>query len=761
MTTATPGGRTQASEPPPQIKDQRFGPGQDDGLDHARIRLVREQRWGAQDIYCLERDRQVELHARMLMGDQWSVWSPLAGTFINVSEALGLPEVLWRELPRINLLADWYDLTIARMTENPPTLGAIPRDADRSSALLANASDVLLPKLWDDLKMTDRQFELVGWMAVAGWAFIKSYPDYLAGDYTQGPALFPSPNGDGSLVPVEQAYYGADGQPQGQVVPQMDGSHLYDATGAQPGREGRLCTHVLTPLDCRGEWGGAPWQSKAWHIHRSLLTHEQFAARYPGIDVHADSSVYGGNATQYYRVRLERGPGHYGATDLSGYGWGQDGYGPPVELITVDEMWERPSAMFPDGRLLIVTPNLVLHDGPRPFPKLQDYDLTSPISYVEWQRVPGRLFGTTPVERGVPIQRQVNTGARQILLHRAKVTNPVLILNTAYGLTEEDAEQRNQPGAVIPMELPPGVAVDQVAGYLQPGQLGADAWKAQEWLENQFRLIMDLEGSAGAPQTVNASGEQVKELRFNSDRPISVPVRHLAACLEEQACIWYCILPTMWSAEKTVAYTGEDNAARTLTLLPEMWDGKVKVAINAESMMPRSRQEREAQAVRDYQLGLFGQPGTPDAIQRYYKQSQYPNLDDADLPGGVDTATCKELVNQVRQGTPAMAIPMLEQWNLGVMQTVLREYMAAPEFLQYPPPIQQEMQVLWQRFQQAEQMQAWNQAMRQTKVQAGIAQIQAPLLQAAATMHGQMAQAAQPPEPAQSSSSASPSGQGD
>lgn len=755
MTIAAPQSRV-AYQPPPAIKDPSFQPGQDDGLDRARITLVREQRWGAQDIYCLERDRQVELHARMLMGDQWSVWSPLAGTFINVSDALGLPELLWRELPRVNKLADWYDLTIARLTENAPTLGATPRDADRTSALLANASDVLLPKLWDDLKMTDRQFELVGWMAVAGWAFIKSYPDYATGDYMQGPAMFPSPLDGNTMVPVEQAYYGQDGQPQGQVVPQMDGSHQYDPSGAQPGREGKLCAHVLTPLDCRGEWGNSAWQSKSWHIHRSLLTVEQFQQRYPGVEAKPDATAYGGNATQYYRVRLERGPGHYGQTDFSGYGWGGDGFGPPVELITVDEMWERPSSMFQEGRLLIVTPNLVLHDGPRPFPKLDDYDLTSPISYCEWQRLPGRPFGTSPMERGVPIQRQINSGARQILLHRAKCTNPPLVVNTAFGLTEEDAEQRNQPGAVIPVELPPNVPVEAVAGYLQPGVLGPDAWKAQQWLEEQFNLIMDLEGSAGAPQTDQASGEQVRELRFNSDRPISVPVRHLAACLEEQADIWYCILPTIWSTEKTVAYTGSDNAARTLSLMPEMWDGKVKVAINAESMMPRSRQEREAQALRDYELGLYGPPGTPDSIQRYFKQSQYPNLDDEDLPGGVDTATCKELVNQIRQGIPAMSIPMLEQWNLAVMQAVLREYMAAQEFLSYPPPIQQQMQILWQRFQQAEQVQAWNVAMRQTRVQAGIAQIQAPLAQAAATMHGQMAQAATPPEPAQSSS-ASPS----
>jgi len=302
------------------------------------------------------------------------------------------------------------------------------------------------------------------------------------------------------------------------------------------------------------------------------------------------------------------------------------------------------------------------------------------------------------------------------------------------------------------------VPVEAVAGYLVPGQLGPDAWKAQQWLEQQFIQLMDLEGSGGQPQTENASGEQVKELRFNSDRPISVPIRHMAAALEEQGNIWLAMLPTIWPMEKTIAYTGEDNAARTLSLIPEMWDGCVKVQVNAEAMMPRSRQEREAQARTDYQMGLFGQPGTPDAANRYFKFAQYPDLDDADLPGGVDTATMKELVNRVRQGTPAGQIPMLEQFNYPVMRAVLREYMAAQEFLAYPPPVQGQLQMLWQMLEEAEQRQALIQTMRQAKVQAGMMQIQAPLAMAGAQLQGQAAGAAAPPEPPPSASPSSSSG---
>jgi len=712
---------------PPPLREND----QPDASDPERITMVRG-RWHHQDMALLERDKNVEQHCRMLMGDQWSVWSPLAGMMVNVAEAMGLPELLWRELPRVNLVQDWFDMTIARLTENPPVWRASPRDADRESVLLAEASDVLLPKLWDDLRMTDRLWEIVGWMAVAGWSFFKTYADFtLDGN---GTAI------DSAAVEEPTTAFGAPGQ-------------------SPPQELGRLAGRVPGPLDVRGEWGqNIPWQDKRWHIHRMLLRPDEVLERF-GVEVAPDTSTTGTGATSYYRMRLERGPGHYGSTDFSGFGWGNSGIGPQERLVTVDEMWERPSAMFPDGRLTVTTAQHVLYDGPRPFPRLKTYNLTSPITYIEWQRIPGRPYGTTPLERGVPIQRQINLGARQFLLHRAKMTNPVLLLNAAAGLDETDAQQFQRPGSNIVCEFPPGTT-QPPAVFIAPAALGADAWKVQEWLERSFERVMDLEGAGGIPQTANASGEQVKELRFNSDRPASVPVRHLARGLEEIGCLTYVILPEIWPAGKTVSYVGKDRAARTMILGPELFDGQVKVEINAESMMPRSRQEREAMAFRNFQAAVYGQPGTPEAMQMYLKQSAFEDFDEEDLPLGVDAVTAKHLLGLILQGTPGKAVPMLEQWNYGTMLQVVREFMASPEFLKLQPPIQQEFQALWLRLQDGQRIQALQQLMRQQQAQGQALEASAPLAHAQAILHGHLAEAAAPPQPQQPAAAQPPSESG-
>ncbi len=737
----------------------RQGP-QDDGNDALRIKLVVE-RWSKQDMHLIERDRSVEDNCRMLMGDQWSIWSPKANKRINLADAMGAPDLAWRELPRVNLCQKWFGLTLARMTENSPILGAEPRDSDHESIALAAAADVVLPKVWDDTNMTAKTFELIGWMAAAGWGFAKVSAETAEGATVPmvGPAMLPAP--DGSQVPVEHAAFNAQGEPMGHIVSQDDGSYGYHLGDEDiPGEltEGKPAVRILSPMEVRGEWGNhIPWQEKRWHTHLTFQEPQEVLKRY-GVEVQPDTAIDGGSAMAHYRLRLERGSGHYGTADMRGND-GPGGNGPATDLVAVYEMWERPSHDFPEGRLLVVTSAKVLFDGPRPFPKLKDYGYTSPIVMAEWLRQPGRPFGTTPLSDGIPIQRQINAGWRQLLLHRAKVTNPICFYDRASGLDEEDIAAFARPGSQIGVEVPGGAPAGyRPAWFIAPEPLGPDVYKIQQMLEEQFSDIMGLAGAEGIAQGSDASGEQVKELRFNSDRPISVPVRNLASALEQVGNLMFTILPVVWPIEQMLHYLGDDNQARTMEILPEMWDGNVHVRINAESMLPRSRQEREQQALQRFQLGLFGAPGTPQAAAKYLQQSAYPDQDQLTGPGGPDQPTMNRIIGKVMQGLDPMQVPMMEQWNYNVMKQVLRDHMAGPEFLQADTDVQARMQMLWQRVEMGEMAQAVKQAQQQAQVQGALMQIQAPLAIAQAHVQGAATQIATPPEEADPASSSSASG---
>lgn len=728
--------------------------GKDDGLDHMRCALVLD-RWRKQDQWLIERDRSVEDACRMLMGDQWSIWSPGLNRRVNLADALGTPDLAWRELPKVNLCQKWYALTLARLMENSPILGAEPRDADSESGLLAQALDVVLPKVWDICDMTARTFEAAGWMAAAGWGFLKASAETAEGAVIPmvGPGVFPGPNGE--QIPVEYAAYDRNGMAMGSIVQQEDGSFGYHlGADEQPGEltEGQPAVRALSPLECRGEWGNhIPWQQKRWHTHQSFQEPQEVKKRY-GVDVQPDTSIDGGSVLAHYRLRLERGPGHYGVADARGID-GPTGIGPQTELVAVYEMWERPSKDFPEGRLCVVTDGKCLFDGPRPLPKLKDFGYTSPIVKIEWLRQAGRPDGTTPLSDGIPIQRQINTGWRQILLHRAKVTNPIILYDRSTGLTEEDLEGFGTPGTTIGIEVPGGaISTYKPVWHIAPEPLNAEVYRIQDMLEQKFASIMGLDGAEGLAQGSDASGEQVKELRFNSDRPISVPVKNLATGLEQVGNILLCILPIVWPAEKVVHYMGADNFARTMTILPEMWDGQCHVRINAESMLPRSRQEREAQALARLQMGVYGPPGTPDATRKYLEQSAYPDPNQLTGPDGPDRPTMNRIIQLVMQGTDPRVIPMLEQYNYQVMRAVLRDYMASPEFMKAETQTQAFMMLLWQRIKMAEQVQAIQQNADMVKVQGALLQQNAPLQLASAKLAGGAATMAQPIPPAEPAS---------
>jgi hypothetical protein len=739
-----------------QVPVLRDGP-DDDGLDALRCKLVTD-RWNKQDMFLLERDVAVEDACRMLMGDQWSIWSPRLNKRVNLSDVMGMPDQAFQSLPCFNLVQKWYGLTLARLTENAPVLGAEPRDSDHESILLAEAADVVLPKLWDDCRMSEKTFEMVGWQAAAGWFFTKVTAETAEGAIVPmvGPAMLPAP--DGSHVPVEHAAFDVHGQPMGSIVQQDDGTfgyHLGDDETAGTLTEGRPQVRVLSPLECRGEWGNhIPWQDKRWHIHLAFMEPQEVKKKF-GVDCQPDTSVDGGTMMAHYRLRLERGSGHYGVTGQTAPS-GPQGTGPQTDLCAVYEMWERPSKDFPEGRLLIVTNNYVLFDGERPFPKLKDYGYTSPIVYGEWLRQAGRGYGTTPLEMGLPIQRQINKGWRQILQHRARVTNPVAIFDRGAGLTEEDMDSFNTPGMRIGAEFPNGATSSyEPVRFVAPAPLSADVYKIQEMLTEQFNDIMGLAGAEGIAQGSDASGEQVKELRFNSDRPISVPVRNLATALEQVGNLMFCILPVVWPTQQLIHYLGDDNQARTMEILPEMWDGQCHVRIDAESMLPRSRQEREQMAMQRFMGGVYGPPGTPAATSKYMQQSAFPDNDQLTGPDGPTRPTANQLIGKILQGQDPRQIPMLMQWNYIVMRQVVEDHMAAPEFQKADIDQQARMQMFWERIDQAEMVQAVQKAAQAAKVQGALMVQQAPIALAQAHVAGAVAQISAPPAPPEPTASPS------
>src|SRR5574337_122103 len=511
------------------------------------------------------------------------------------------------------------------------------------------------------------------------------------------------PDGQPLTQSQDQVPFDARGQPLMRVTP--DGPQQLGEPHATP--EGSLVVDVLSPLEVRGEWGPTPWHAKRYHLTRTYLSCDEVAARW-GVEVAPTVRGAAGDQTTPYLRRLLFSAGHFGAANGDRRMWSGDDTMAGEDFVEVTSRWDRGAPGQP-GRLCVVSPERVLSDGVVPY----DLSYTSPIRAFDFVRLPGRVHGSTPLEQMVPLQRAINRGWKQILEHRDLSTNPIFLVDGQSGLQHQTLTLAPGDGYVV--QTAPGV---DPLRWVAPPPLSGDVWRTQQMLVQTLMKLKSLEGTEGDPPTPNASGELVKELRFNSDRPLSPPLRRAAEEFGRLAADWRAMLPTIWDVAKTIRYAGEDNIVRVLTVEPHLWEqGSVDVVADVDSMLPESQGERQARVYRMWQDGMLA-PGLPPqsaaAINAYLSLARFPHLGRAVRPGGPDRTMAEQTLGALLAGTPSEALPWFPWYDEGVHLDVLTQYMKRPDFLKLDPAVQQQMAHRYETLQQlAQAKQAQAQALAQ------------------------------------------------
>lgn len=666
-----------------EIPKLRPNPTEEDGDDGSRIQFS-ERLWESQTWSLQQRDRQIEENVRMLAGQQWHIYSSLLQKWVDVSRLLTDKERRWRQRPVINRLLYWYMLTHARMTENPPVVTFQPSTGSRSDSQLAEVMDTIYKSLWDELDMLEVLDRFFSWLIPGGEAFIQTRVDLNRGPFRDfvGPALVDI--GGESVVIPDTPF-----DEQGNPLVSVDESGLYEFTGAPYRyREGSLVCDVLSPIQVRGEWGPMPWHQKRWILTRSLISPEEVQDLW-GVRVEEDA--YGHMSSESGELeRLLFGGGYYGAAENEP---GSEGYTATQSegLITVSTLWMKPTRAIPGleeteespgGRLLVTAPNVVLFDSVRP----AKFRSAGPIQCLKFVDLPGRPAGTTPQEMLNPIQRSYNRGWAQMLEHRNLVTNPALVIDDQAGLTEDQVH--NKPGLTVVVTRRSGVPAME---YVSPPRLSDDVYKTQSQLAEEINLLGNLSGAEGEPPTRDASGELVKELRFNSDRFIGPTMRRGVNTMRRVVQDWMDYLPLIWDEEKIVAYAGDDSVTRTITVLPEMFEeGSVNIRVDLESMLPEGRGERQARIFRMYADGLFGMMGSETAIRKFFELSRFPHMGRTARPGGIHQVTAEQENGRITLGETADTVPVLDWYDDAVHLVVHEDFMSSPEFLKLDPQIMDE-----------------------------------------------------------------------
>lgn len=677
-----------------------------DGYDGKRIELVRGGGgWGGFDDLVRQQNRQIEENVRMLSGQQHSVFHPIFNRWLDVTEWMPQDEQRWRARVVINRLLPWFMVTHARATENTPIVTYVP-GPDLADADLAEMLDILGKTTWWEAGMEDVHDQLMGWVVAAGRGHTISRINPHKGQMRPwiGDDLVPmvdeneqaigDDDGGQAHMPAQGVPFGPDGKPRAVVIRRSDGSHEVRQTG-EPHMTpiGQIEVAVLSPIQVRGSWGPEPWHRKRKHWIRSYHTPEE---AYDMFGVELTPTIRSGQVSDIGELeRLLYGTGFYNA--VAGEWPGQTAKTNTDGFVEVTQLWEAPcnypgmerTEESPGGRWLVVTPNKVIRDGVRPaaFPH------TSPLNTFEFVRIPGRPGGTTPQEMLNPAQRLYNDGYGRIRDHVALSTNPKGVIDQSFGI--KTGQFDNRPGVNYIGTRRPGVPAIE---YVAPPRLGEDVYKFQEMLRGELDDLGFMIG-ASDPGAPGESGEKLKEARFNTDRYMGPTMRRAASEYGRMFETWMAFYPTIMDMQTVIAYTGDDNIARSITVFPEMFkEGKVNVRADVESMLPEGRGEKQDKVMMLYDKGMFGLPGSPEALKKFWEAIQMPHLGRVGKPGGVDRVTAEHENGELLLGGDPTHIPVYEWYDDLVHLMVHENYMKSPEFRDLPKKRGQEGQMIQDAF---------------------------------------------------------------
>jgi hypothetical protein len=351
---------------------------------------------------------------------------------------------------------------------------------------------------------------------------------------------------------------------------------------------------------------------------------------------------------------------------------------------------ERPGE--PGGRYTVtVNGSEVVYDGQRLLP----YPYTSPLHELGFHNLPGRNWPSSPQDILNSPQRHLNAERTHIAMHTALMADPVTVLDKGSGLKRQ--QWTNEPGLVIDASLRPGVSPVQ---YIDPPSLGESVWRHAAQAAGDLEELGMLQIASGqlAP---DASGEAYKEKRFDADRFLGPALRAQVEELARMAKTWLAHFPILYDRQELIRVAGEDDAQVTIAVAPELFDlESADVYPDAESMLPESRAERQGRARAWYDGGLLGQPGTFEALRRYWDIARFPHHARAAQIGGADAETARRENAHMLEGNPESDVPTFPWYDDKIHVYEHEQQMKAWGFRDLPEEVKNAFVMHWQRHKQ-------------------------------------------------------------
>ena len=189
------------------------------------------------------------------------------------------------------------------------------------------------------------------------------------------------------------------------------------------------------------------------------------------------------------------------------------------DAALVIEKYEMPSESHPEGRLIIVAGETLLHDGPLPYINGEDGTRGYPFAKQVCLESLGNFFGGSVVERIIPVQRAYNAVKNRKHEFMNRIAMGVLAVEDGSVDTDALEEEGLPPGKILVYRQGSAPPV-----MLNAGQVPAEFGREEEKLLNEFVMISgvsEVTTYSQVPSNV-ASGTAISLLLEQDDTRISL-----------------------------------------------------------------------------------------------------------------------------------------------------------------------------------------------------------------------------------------------
>lgn len=460
----------------------------------------------------------------------------------------------WEMRTVYNQISPIVETRLSKLSRVQPGLTVRPVTSDNSDTMSAKVSTKLLKCVYAAHDMTSVIARANAWMETCGGVFYKTNWDTKGGMYLgdfDGKPIY-----EGDIAPTIVPYY--------ELFPST--SYLEDLD------------------DCDSV------------IHAKVYTADEIRLRW-GIDVE-------GRTMNVYSM------------EMSGMVSGGIGYNPSMMQVKdeniddaelVLEYYEKPNRDFPEGRHAIIVGSTCVHIGILPYRVGKFYRRGYPFVHQKCLDSTGVLWGSSIVERCIPVQRDYNAVRNRINEYIARMTIGNMVVEQGSLVDDSVLENGVPPGTIV--EYKPGTTPP---AWMTPQEIPATLLAQVDQLQAEFVSISGVSEMSRTSQSPAAisSGTALEILKEQDDTRLTLTAENVREAIRNLGIQWIRLFRQFATVPRLTRIAG-NNVGDVSSMI---WKGSDltsdDVIVDTDNEMTNTPAQRKQLALELLQVGLFSDPDT-------------------------------------------------------------------------------------------------------------------------------------------------------